>query len=333
MRLFLIFLMGCLNLYSEKIELADGSIVNGEFVGYMDNYYVVKTEYGILNVEKDKIVKPQNIDLGEDKIFKNNIIEIKKSSDGYTRYIYNYGVIVATQRFSLDGKIIESHGNAKDGIYYEYDENENLKTERVLKNNMENGYLIEYYPEGGIKARMNFEDGKLSGPSFFYDKDGHIILEQNYRNGVLDGSVIEYGADGQIISKKVFSEGKEIKYGENESKNLDKGSETVTDKPHNSIKIEKIKKFTGKVIKLARGYKIFIYRDKKYLGSLTLDDNYNIVDITGDLPEDVFSVKYRNFKFEFRFSNNLPLSLEIYENDVFREKYSYDSKGIAVLEK
>lgn len=294
-------------LFAERIELRDGTVIYGDFEGTADDYYVIRTKYGVLSILKDEIINNPNIELSTHG-FNNKGYELKmktvKSTETYTRFFYNYDMVVATQVFLNTGVLVSSSGVIKDGIYYEYDEENELVAERTIKDGIENGPVIEFYPNGIIKSRIDFKEGRLSGKAFFYTEDSRLILEQTYTNGILDGFSIEYDNDGNVKSRVLYSQGKivndivkeEVKNSEDEGKKLNNGKDIF-----NEISI--------RIVKIARGNKFFIYKNNKYSGSFTLDNDYNVIDVSGSIKDGEYDIKDKKINFKIIFEKNWPKKL------------------------
>ncbi|MGC9070114.1 MAG: toxin-antitoxin system YwqK family antitoxin [Elusimicrobiales bacterium] len=336
--MFLIFLMLIFTNYfhSEEIHLRDGTVIFGDFEGEMDNYYVVRTKYGVLSIPKDDILKkseelriPDNVNLR---------IEIKKSSEGYVKNFYEGSVLSASQFFSNDGVMISSSGLISDGIYYEYDSDGNLLSERTIRNGFENGPLIEFYPNGGVKARIDFKDGKINGKAIYYSDESRPILEQTYTNGLLDGFSIEYDADGNIKTKVLYSSGKMVdsivKKADAEMMPISPSTPSAISQEHYEKKEDNKKadiksNITTKVLNIARGKKVFVNFNSKYTGSFIYDSSFNIVDITGKIPDGSIIVEDSKLKLTFEFLSNWPVSLIVLDGGVEVKRFMYDDNGKA----
>lgn len=319
-------------IYCEKILLKDGTVIYGDFEGEMDNYMIIRTKYGVLSVPKLDILDNGNVvNIPDDVKLR---IVIDKSSDVYIRRFYDGDVLKATQVLSKDGILISSEGYIRDGIYYEYDDNQNIISERIIKNGIENGPLTEFYHNGGVKARIDYNNGKIHGKAIFYTMDSKPMLEQSYSNGVLDGFSIEYDIDGNVKTKILYSSGKLV---DNIVKTDIKEGESVI---ISSVAVEKeisnvnIKTdITSRIVNIARGKKVFVYIKNKYWGSFSYDNDYNVIDITGKLPDGVFDVDVDNKKLRFEFISNWPVSMDLIENGVIFKKFVYDENGKAIEKK
>jgi antitoxin component YwqK of YwqJK toxin-antitoxin module len=323
-----------INLYSEKIELKDGTVIYGNFEGIIEDNYVVRTKYGVLSIKRDDIINPPQIDdtlISKINHSTTSVNELKiitsKKNEMIEKKFYEGDTLTATQIFSLTSSSpISTSGYIKDGIYYEYDENGNLISEKTIKNGIENGPVIEFYPNGIIKSRIDYKNGKIDGKVHIYSEDGRLILEQSYSNGVLDGFTTEYDLDGNIKSRILYSMGKL-------SDNVSKNEESLNQNKTEKNELENLSEFSTKMLNLARTKKIFVYKNKKYIGSFTIDTQYNMIDVTGDIPNSTYEIKDGENTLVFDFKKNIPVSLKVIKAGGEITKYSYDEDGKAMKNK
>jgi|GEM_PF-2029245 len=339
---FFVFLFSfTLSIFAEKIELKDGSVIYGNFEGVMDNTYIIRTKYGILSIDKNEIINhsqtAETIISQIDKSTTTSKQELKiilsKNQNYIEKKFYENNNLIATQVFSSTSSIIiSSSGYVKDGIYYEYDENGTLLSEKTIRNGLENGAVIEFYPNGIIKSKIDYKDGKIDGKVYIYSEDGRLILEQSYSDGVLDGFTTEYDLDGNIKSRILYSMGK---LSEIPLKEKDENKENIKSNLNEETKLQKIEnknisEFSTKILTLSRNKKVFIYKNKKYTGSFTFDNDYNIIDITGDIPDKEFEIKDNKEILIFYFNKNFPISLKVIKNNNEVTEYNYTEDGKAV---
>lgn len=333
MMMFALIYFLCNLSYSEEIKLKDGSVIYGDIEGEMDDYYVVRTKYGVLSVPKNDLVKKDlDLNIPDDVSLK---IKIEKSTDCYMRYFYEGEKMIAQQKISFDGSIIFMEGKIKDGIYYEYDSEGNIISERTLRNAIENGPVIEFYPDGKIKARIDYRDGKINGKAVFYSNDSRPILEQTYSNGILDGFSVEYDADGNIKNKILYSNGKIADSIVKEPSKVEFSTNTKTAEfePQTSSALNNRDDIMVRIVKIARGKKVFVNVKSKYSGSFSYDFDFNVIDITGKIPDGIISFDDSGKTFIFEFSSNWPVSLKIAEKGKEIERFIYDENGKALKPK
>ncbi len=166
--------------------------------------------------------------------------------EGYTRYYFPGGNIKQEIPFSKgleqgfakeygpDGTIITlteyKRGfivdrlriNRKDGSgrrqgrWYTFYENGNLKTEVTYRDDLKNGYLKEYAENGDLMKITKYTDDlvqteaaeiqKLEVQNEYYP-DGKIKISAMFRNGIPEGIKREYSADGNIEKAYLYQNG------------------------------------------------------------------------------------------------------------------------------
>jgi antitoxin component YwqK of YwqJK toxin-antitoxin module len=172
--------------------------------------------------------------------FRNDIKE------GYTRYFYREGKIKQEipfikgleqgfgKEYGTDGTIItlteykkgfivdrlrinrrDGQGR-KQGRWYSFYENGNLKTEVTYKDDMKNGYLKEYSESGDLLKISKFVDDviqpeaeeiqKLEVQNEYYP-NGKIKISAMFRNGVPEGLKREYTAEGNLEKAYLYKNG------------------------------------------------------------------------------------------------------------------------------
>lgn len=118
--------------------------------------------------------------------------------------------------FYVNGKIrkeIPYENHKKQGIGYEYDNNENIITITRYRNNeiiinetinrynkegKREGTWKEFYKNGKVKEEKNYLDGKLNGLFKIYNEEGKLLETLYYKNGQVDLSGEEYEIDVNI---------------------------------------------------------------------------------------------------------------------------------------
>jgi len=325
--------------YSETITLKDGARIEGEFEGIMEDTYMVRTKYGVLNIKKSDIISPENIEIkNEENINQNiststlnsDIIENKYTfktiidSDTIKKFYYENDILIATQTFNLKNELINTEGLIKDGKYIEYFTDGKIKTEKNFSNGKENGITKIYYPDGILQSKAEYLNGLLNGSLLIYSPSAKLLFEQNYKNGLLDGLIKEYNEDGTIKRQMIYSMGKEI---------IPETSKKEINQQEKKVEII-ASPITAKKIKIARGSKYIIYFEKKYKATLIIDSNYNILDQTGKLPDGILRLNNEDNSIEeWTFEKDNIKSLKIFDtNNSIKESFTYQGEK-AIKEK
>lgn len=107
----------------------------------------------------------------------------------------------------------------KNGLWYYFFDNGNLKSYGNHVNNLKEGEWKYFYLNGNIKEISNYKNGKLHGPVQENFENGITKTKLNYNMGMLDGNQEVYYQNGNIKGFYVFKndkrEGKEIEYFDN----------------------------------------------------------------------------------------------------------------------
>lgn len=307
---FVIFLSLIPNLSAIPVELKDGTKIEGEVQGFIDDSYAIKTKYGILTIKKEDILNAQDLEIEQEKISNNeeNIssdtvsnnhieetltFEVINSSGEIKKIYYENSIAIATRTYSQNNVLISQDGNIKDGTYTQRYSSGNIKAQLQFENEKENGLAKFFYENGNMQARAQYKNGLLDGTLFSYSPEGILLSEQNYKEGLLDGSFCEYNIDGSIKSKTFYLKGEKI--------------EPQKETPQNK-KIAEEEPLSAKKIKVARGYRFIVYLEKKYKASFTILNNG--VELKnrreGELPDGQLKVYSEDGQLtdEFVFKNN-----------------------------
>lgn len=118
--------------------------------------------------------------------------------------------------YNVHGNIIKEvpyENDKKQGIGYEYDQNEKLITIIRYKNNEilfreeinrynkrgeKEGLWKEFYDNGNVKEEKNYSDGKLDGYFKIYNKEGKLIETLFYNQGEIDLENENYEMDIEL---------------------------------------------------------------------------------------------------------------------------------------
>lgn len=307
------------------INLRDGTRIEGEAEGFMDDVYVIRTKYGLLNIKKEEIINPQDLDSHQEQMDKETSIavsseapktqdpagelltfEIFSTSESITKIYYENAVAIATRTFNVSNEPLKEEGSLKDGRYVQMYPSGVLKAEIRFENGKENGPAKFFYENGNLQARAEYKNGLLNGSLFSYSPEGKLLSEQNYRDGLLDGLFAEYSADGQIKTRTFYARGQKIE------------PKAQAQEPSAQVKAQD-NPLSAKKIKVARGYKFLVYFEKKYKASFTIMDNGVELENRreGNLPDGTLRV----------YSEDGALSDEFVFKDNAISKYSKFSQG------
>jgi antitoxin component YwqK of YwqJK toxin-antitoxin module len=127
---------------------------------------------------------------------------------------FSLSVIYAQQMLSSEGTVFGTlNNNTETRIIKEYydDLNISIKMERTVKGNMNHGIYRDYYETGELRTDANYHNGELDGSYTAYHKNGQIYVQVNYKKGDLDGVVTFYEPDGTIIEETTYKNGTPVK--------------------------------------------------------------------------------------------------------------------------
>lgn len=120
----------------------------------------------------------------------------------------------------------------KNGVWKEFYENGNLKTEITYRNDLKNGYQKEYDIEGKLLKVEKYINGdivldakEVASYEIRYDyyPDGSVKVMGSYLDNVAQGVRKEFGPDGSIVKSYILSEGFVVGEGLLDAKNRKQG--------------------------------------------------------------------------------------------------------------
>lgn len=338
-KLFILVMFCKVFAFSETIILKDGVRIEGEFEGLVEDVYMVRTKYGVLNIKKDDILSPDEIKIKTEKettpqginpseimppdmIEKTYFLKVFQDTDSIKKIYYENEVIIATQTFNLKNELLSLEGKIKDGKYFEYYENGKIKAERNFLNGKEEGVAKFYYPSGNLQSKVEYSSGVLNGLVYIYSESGRLLFEQNYKDGVLEGISKEYDESGNVKREILYSGGKEYIPAETVKKENIPARENLEEK-------EPLSLITAKKIEVARGEKYIIYSGKNLKATVIVDKNYNLISKSGKFPDGTLIIKNKDghIEKEFQFENDSINFLKIYNPDgSLKETYKYQGE-------
>lgn len=316
------------------IVLKDGTKIEGQAEGEMDDFYVIRTKYGVLTIKKEEILNPQDIEFTkENENLAKAEFDTKKSSDtsenipsfsmeviastsGAIKLFYENSIVIATAVYNAKNELIFLEGEIKEGKYLRTYPSGKILSEIYFKNGKENGLTKFYYENGNLQAKAEYKNGLLDGTVYSYSPQGNLLSEQNYKDGLLDGAFIEYLPDGTLKNKVLYSKGKVVT-----SKNEEK-SDITNDKIESLITLKKKK--------VARGFQFLVYSGKKYRGSFTIKENGVELENRreGSMPDGSFKVYSDDgvLTDEFTFKDDVIVKYTKFNNDK-SEVFEFKNNG------
>lgn len=223
---------------------------------YVPSYkrtYIINSDEGIeQRYEINKIIECDNFDEDIDKVYGNGVHYFKtpKGAFYYKRCM-------------------------KNGVFYEWYDDGQIKTEINLLNGREEGLVTEWFENGNIRCEANFIKGKVEGLVTSWNENCKKNFELNYVKGNIIKS-ITWNENGGIILMKAINEKREgfmIELNENgEIKseiiyyaNEKIGNSLLTGSYQNGQKMFEINYAKEKIIKLIvwdEEGKVFLHKEK-----------------------------------------------------------------------
>ena len=288
---------------ADTFLLNDGTRLEGDVSGEMDDVVMVQTRYGSLNIKKADIkehlaAQPAPAQIlpaptataaavstaaavavstalpapAESPAPKFTFAAIQPSTTTRLLVYSENGVAIATETFNAAGERTALEGALKDGTYTEYYDNGGLKTVKTLSGGKASGTLKAFYPAGSVQVEAYYLAGAKDGAFKYFAEDGKQLMEASYSNDRLNGWKKEFDAAGAVKSEAYYAD--------------DHLAEPP--KPPAAVK-EPVKEIessvTVKVMDLARGERFTFLLNGKYAGKVTLDKAFNIIGLEGDLPD------------------------------------------------
>ena len=119
-----------------------------------------------------------------------------------------------SQQMSSEGTVFGTlNNNTETRIIKEYydDHNISIKIERTVKGNMNHGIYRDYYENGQIRTDATYKNGALDGSYIFYHENGEIYVQVDYKKGDLDGLITFYKPNGKVLEKVLYKDGAPVK--------------------------------------------------------------------------------------------------------------------------
>lgn len=240
---------------------------------------------------------------------------VMPSTSSFERIYFEGGVVIATETIDSKGQLLSLAGAIKDGIYREYYDSGNLKTEKTMINTKADGTLKAFYPTGVLQTEAFYLQGKLSGLVRIYNENAKLLFEQNFKDGIPNGWFREFDEGGGVKSEFFYTDGHlaERPQPKKEEKKAEAGSENL---------------LSAKTQSLARGERVSFYLNNKYIAKVHLDKDFNLISKDGKVPDGEVKVygKSGGLEKEFVFLKNEVASLKVYNaNGSLDAEYSFQA--------
>lgn len=353
-----VFLLAAVPCHADTLLLQDGSRLECDVTGEMEDTLLVRTKYGSLTVKKEDIkeriaptpaaeaaphagapeqptshavqpstaapaqvpsVAPQAVAAPAARLA---FTTIQDGTSTIRLVYFKDGISIATETRTADGKFLALEGSIPNGKYTETYPSGGLRTVKTMLAGRANGPLKAYYPSGKPQAEAYYLAGVKEGPFRYFTEEGPLLLEASYSGDRLNGWKKEFGPDGAVLSDVYYVN--------------DKPGEPPSAKPaaqqpaaktaEKAAPAEPQSLVTAKAKRLARGYRFSFSLNDKYVGRVQLDRNFNIMRIrAGKIPDGtvkLFSGDGRLEK-EFVFQDHDLKLLRVYDDAGKPTEYSY----------
>ena len=132
--------------------------------------------------------------------------------NGIVQIVYKYH-----NDFMIDREFINQTDNKglKQGVWREYFDNDNIRTEENYKNSVLNGFYREYNQAGKMMVSRFYENGKLLEKNFDeeiiaevknqYDSLGNLVASGSYLNNIPVGTHRKYSADKSKVKIEEYN--------------------------------------------------------------------------------------------------------------------------------
>ncbi len=348
--LYLSFLLMPALCGADTFILKDGARLEGEVTGELENALQVKTKYGQLTINKEDIAErqaapqapapapaepaalssaPASVEVSSEPAVEistpqpEGVVEaaprltfqtIQPSTMTRLLVYFENGVAAATE--TVTGGVSATEGVMPDGTYTEYYPEGGLKTVKTMMAGKANGTMKAYYPSGTLQAEAYYLAGGKEGPLKYYTEEGKVLMQADYRNDQLNGWKRDYGPDGAVLSETYYAEDKPAA-APRQSAPAEKAA--LPARPESPVTVTKLR--------LARGERFTFRLNGKYAARAHLDKDYNLIGLSGKVPDGEIKVYTADGRLEqeFVFEQNVLKTLRVYEpGGPLKAEYAYE---------
>lgn len=139
------------------------------------------------------------------------------------RYLLNYLILIIIGGFQIkshaqtyisyyvyenDTINIMDSDSLKQGLWKEFWQNGDLKSEVNFINNKKQGLQITWFDDPDcVESELYYKNGLLDGPSIYYSKKCKKEFFENYKNGQKEGLELEYYSNGRVKAEGKYKSG------------------------------------------------------------------------------------------------------------------------------
>lgn len=343
--IFALFLIAPRPCAADTFVLQDGTRMEGEVTGDMDDTLLVRTRYGSLTIKKadvrERIPSPPEAEpapstgtvaaqpaAGPAVTAPPPLTFATLAPDSSSRRLvyFENGVAVATETYGSDGALSSLEGTIPDGSYTEYYPEGRPKTVKTMLAGKANGTLRSYYPSGALQVEANYLAGEKEGSFSYFTEGGALLMEAGYSRGLLNGWKKEYGPDGAVTARTYYADnqpatppGQPAAPGPAEA-----APEAETAGAGQQGGAPALVTATSK--RLARGERFSFRLNDKYVGKIQLDNDFNLMRIQGKFPDGTvkFFSKEGQLQKEFVFEHRDLVLLRVFDEAGKAAEYAYE---------
>ncbi|MDA8131408.1 MAG: hypothetical protein M0011_07895 [Elusimicrobia bacterium] len=313
---------------ADTFILKDGTKLEADVTGEMDDTLLLQTKYGALTIKKADI--QLHTPEAAPSVSTQTAVEVSTAQPAaplltfqtvipstMTRqlvYLEN-GVAIATETFDASGALLSLDGAVKDGTYTEYYPEGGLKTVKTMRAGKNDGTLKAYYPSGKVQVEAYYLAGDKDGKFSYYSEDGNPLLESEYKGDKLNGWKREYAPGGIVASETYYTDDKPA---------AAPRTQAAAPAPEAAAQEEPGSMVTVKTSSLARGERYAFRLNNKFIGKMQLDKDFNLMRKEGKIPDGTIKAFSAGGELEkeFVFQNNELVLLRVYSGGAPTE-YTY----------
>ena len=139
--------------------------------------------------------------------------------DGIWKWYNEKGQLILRSKISpdeeeiqeVDGLFEGTTGEVpKNGLFIEYYESGEKKSERILRNGKEEGLCIIWHENGQKFSEETYKNGKKDGKWTYWNREGLNLEQKNYNEGRIEGEHIIWYSSGDKKLHITYKDGKTV---------------------------------------------------------------------------------------------------------------------------